>query len=419
VEVKKQMFYQNVILGGGVVAGYAAQAFVEEGLKPGNLAIVSAEEMLPYDRPPLSKGFLLGKTTREDILLNEPSFYQNNGIDTYLNNPAIQVDFADRKLTLADDSQIEFEQLLIATGSRLRRFDLPGSDLNGIYYLRYFDDSRHIRQAAQEAERAVVIGGSFIGMEVASGLRHYGVKTTMVFPEERVWQAFFTPLMSSFFENYYRERGVEFLTEAKINAFTGQQKVQVVQISQGDRQHNLPADLVVAGIGVDPNVELFAETELNLDEGILVDRFLETNIKGVFAAGDVARYPDQIFDRFRRVEHWDNAFSQGQHAARLMMGKREPYIHVPYFFSDVFDLSYEFWGDTSQADVTVHRGDVEGGSFSVWWLANKRLQAAFVMDRPDEERELAPEWIRAQQPISADELADPDRPLKEMELTPA
>jgi NADPH-dependent 2,4-dienoyl-CoA reductase/sulfur reductase-like enzyme len=225
--------------------------------------------------------------------------------------------------------------------------------------------------------------------------------------------------MSSFFENYYRERGVEFMREAQVNAFTGQQKVQAVQVTQTDQQKTLPADMVVAGIGVEPNVELFAETELNLDEGILVDRFLETNVEGVFAAGDVAQYPDQIFDRFRRIEHWDNAFSQGQHAARLMLGNREPYIHVPYFFSDVFDLSYEFWGDTSQANVTVHRGDVDSGSFSVWWLADKRLQAAFVMDRPDEERELAPKWIKAQQPISADKLADPDRPLEEMELTPA
>lgn len=413
------MRYQNVILGGGVVAGYAAQAFVEAGLEPGNLAIISAEEMLPYDRPPLSKGFLLGKTAKEDIMLNEPEFYQKNGIDTFLNNPATEVDFANRKLHLADDSQIEFGKLLIATGSRLRRFDIPGSDLDGLYYLRYFDHSRQIRQAAQEAEWAVVIGGSFIGMEVTAGLRHYGVKTTMVFPGERVWQAFFTPVMSSFFENYYRERGVEFMMEAEVNAFTGQQKVQAVQVTQANQQKTLPADMVVAGIGVEPNIELFAETELNMDDGILVDRFLETNVEGVFAAGDVAQYPDQIFDRFRRIEHWDNAFSQGQHAARLMLGNREPYIHVPYFFSDVFDLSYEFWGDTSQANVTVHRGDVKSGSFSVWWLADKRLQAAFVMDRPDEERELAPEWIRSQQPISADELADPDRPLEEMELTPA
>lgn len=413
------MLYKNVILGGGVVAGYAAQAFVEAGLKPGSLAIISAEEMLPYDRPPLSKGFLLGETTREDILLNEPDFYQKNGIDVFLNNPAKRVNFADRKLILADDSQIQFEQLLIATGSRLRKFDLPGSDLDSLYYLRYFDDSRRIQQAAEKAERAVVIGGSFIGMEVAAGLRHYGVKTTMVFPEERVWQAFFTPVMSSFFENYYRERGVEFLKETEINAFTGQQKVQAVQVTQAGQQHTLPADMIVAGIGVEPNIELFAETELNLDDGILVDRFLETNVEGVFAAGDVARYPDEIFDRFRRIEHWDNAFSQGQHAPRLMLGNREPYIHVPYFFSDVFDLSYEFWGDTNQANVTVHRGDVESGSFSVWWLADKRLRAAFVMDRPDEERELAPEWIGSQQPISADMLADQDRPLEEMELTPA
>lgn len=413
------LFYQNVILGGGVVAGYAAQAFVEAGLKPGNLAIVSAEEMLPYDRPPLSKSFLLGETTRENLLLNEPEFYQKNGIETHLNNPVLRVNFANRRLFLDDGTEIEFDRLLIATGSQIRWFDLPGSDLDGIFYLRYFENAQNIRQAAEDAEQAVVIGGSFIGMEVAAGLRHYGVETTMVFPEERVWQAFFTPLMSKFFENYYRDRGVKFLKEVTVNAFTGQKKIQAVQISQANQEHSLPADLVVAGIGVEPNVELFADTELNLDDGIIVDRFLETSVKDVYAAGDVARYPDQIFGRFRRIEHWDNAFSQGQHAARMMLGHREPYIHVPYFFSDVFDLSYEFWGDTSQANVIVHRGDVESGSFSVWWLIDEHLQAAFAMDRPDEERELAPEWIRSQRPISAEKLADPDRPIEEMVLSMA
>lgn len=406
--------YENVILGGGLVAGYAAQAFVEAGLQPGGLAILSAEETLPYDRPPLSKDFLLGETAGEDILINEPEFYTENGIDLYLGNPVVRVDFPGRRLFLADGQPITYERLLIATGSRLRQFDLPGSDLEGLYYLRKLPDARQIRQAARKAAKAIVIGGSFIAMEVAAGLRHYNVETTMVFPEERVWQSFFTPLMSAFFEDYYRQRGVKFLTGATIDRFNGQNRIEAVQISQADQLHNLPADMVVAGIGVEPNTELFAGTELDIEKGILVDRFLETPIEGVFAAGDVARYPDEIFDRFRRVEHWDNAVTQGQHAAQAMLGHRKPYIHVPYFFSDIFDLSYEFWGDTSQADVIVHRGNIQDGSFSVWWLAGKRLQAAFVMNRPDEERELAPQWIESQEPIAADILADAERPLAEM-----
>lgn len=411
--------YQNVILGGGLVAGYASQAFVEEGLKPGELAIVSAEELLPYERPPLSKDFFLGESGRQDLLINDASFYQENGIDIYLNNPATQVDLANRQLFLSNGREIKFDRLLIATGSQLRRFDLPGSDLAGIFYLREFKDSQRIRRAAGEAEQAAVIGGSFIGMEVAAGLRHYGVETTMVFPEERVWQSFFSPLMSTFFENYYREQGVEFMTGANVIGFTGQDDVQAIQISQDYRSHILPADLIVAGIGVKPNVELFTESELNIEDGVLVDHFLETNVKGVFAAGDVARFPDQIFNKMQRVEHWDNAVSQGQHAARMMLGHQEPYRHVPYFFSDVFDLSYEYWGDSSQANEIVHRGDISSGSFSVWWLADDRLQAAFVMDRPDEERELAPEWIRSQQSISTEAIADPDHRLEDVIPSPA
>jgi len=186
-------FYENVILGGGLVAGHAAQALVEGGLEPGHLAIISAESMLPYDRPPLSKAFLKGKATFEDLLINEPGFYRDNGIDTYLDDPVIQVDLANRQLYLSHGKKIEFYQLLIATGSRLRRFDLPGSNLFSIFYLRDFNDAGQIRRAAATAERAVVIGGSFIGMEVASVLRHYGLETTVIFPKDRVWKSFFTP----------------------------------------------------------------------------------------------------------------------------------------------------------------------------------------------------------------------------------
>jgi len=406
-------FYQNVILGGGLVAGHAAQAFVDGGLEPGHLAIISAESKLPYDRPPLSKSFLKGDDTFEDILINDPQFYRDNGIETYLDNPAVAVNLDDRQLTLKDGTTIDFDQLLIATGSKLRRFDLPGADLNGIYYLRDFQDARQIRRVASAAQRAVVVGGSFIGMEVASVLRGHGLQTTMIFPEERVWQAFFTPPMSAFFEDYYRERGIEFLSEATVEGFSGQEDVQLVHVEKDGQEINVPADMVVAGIGVTPNVDLFVDSELDTDDGILVDRFLETPLEGFFAAGDVARYPDQIFDQFRRVEHWDNAFSQGQHVARVMLGEREPFVHVPYFFSDVFDLSYEFWGDVSGANVVVHRGDIENGRFSVWWLADDRLLAAFVMDRPDEERELAPKWIKNQQPLSAEILADSERALSD------
>jgi NADPH-dependent 2,4-dienoyl-CoA reductase/sulfur reductase-like enzyme len=402
--------YEYVILGGGLAAGYAAQAFAEENTPPGKLCILSAENKLPYERPPLSKGFLAGEKAEDDILINEPEFYEENKIDIFLNSLVEQVDLKQKKL-YTDSATIGFEKLLIATGARPRHLDVPGADLEGIYYLRRVGDAKRIRQAAEEANEAVVIGGSFIGMEVASVLQSADVDVTMVFPEAHVWEAFFTLEMSAFFENYYRDRGVIIMPRAEVVEFEGANgRLTRVVLKSGTR---LEANLVVAGVGVQPNTELFAGNGLQMsDGGIVVNRFLETNLPGVFAVGDVAYYNDVLFDRSRRIEHWDNAMSQGQHAIKNMMGAHEPFVHVPYFFSDVFDLSYEFWGDTTAAQEIVHRGDVENGRFSVWWLgADGRLLAAFVMNRPDEERELAQQWIREAKKLTAEKLADDQKPL--------
>lgn len=197
--------YHYVIVGGGLVAGYAAEEFVRNGLELGELLILSAESTLPYERPPLSKEFLKGEKDQEDLLINPPDFYDVNGIDIWLNSVVGRVDLNGKTL-FTSNSQVSFDKLLIATGSRPRRFDLPGSGLTGIHYLRRVEDAKRIQEAAQGSNRAVVIGGSFIGMEVASVLIQIGVQVTMVFPEERVWGAFFSPGLSEYFENYYQDR---------------------------------------------------------------------------------------------------------------------------------------------------------------------------------------------------------------------
>ena len=403
--------YQYAILGGGLAAGYAAQTFVEEGGQSGELAIFSAEARPPYERPPLSKAFLAGEESVDDILINAPEFYEENGIDLHLNTRIEMVDLKNRQLRATDGRLFGFEKLMIATGARIRPFDIPGSDLSGLYYLRQVSDSEAIRQAAQDAETAVIIGGSFIGMEVASVLQSSGVQTTLTFPEKRVWQRFFTPEMSDYFSNYYQEEGVTILPEQEIERFVGENgRLTGVVLKSGK---TLDADIVVAGIGVLPNSELFAETELQREKnGVLVNRFLETNINDVFAVGDVAAYPDTTFDKVKRIEHWDNAVAQSQRAMKNMLGMNQPFDHLPYFFSDVFDLSYEFWGDTAGADHVIHRGDMENGRFSVWWLAEDgRLLAAFVMDRPEEERELAQTWIKTAVVLNAEVLANADEVL--------
>lgn len=407
--------FKYLIIGGGVAAGYAAQTFVEAGLEPGQLAILSAESHPPYDRPPLSKDFLRGEMQKEAIWINEPEFYPENGIELLLDTPATKVDFDQRKV-YADGTPeaIGFEKLLIATGSRVRILEVPGGDLNGIRYLRKVGDSEQIRTAAdsEAVKRAVVIGAGFIGMEAAAVLCQLGIDVTLVYPEEQVWSSIFTPEMAQFFENAYRAHGVKLASGENVQEFTGRDGNVTQVVLQSGR--TLPADLVVAGIGVVPNIELFEETELALDGGIIVDEYLESNIADVFAAGDIARYTDTIFDKKRRLEHWDNASRQGKQAAKNMLGERESFINLPYFFSDVFDLSYEYWGDSTEADAVAYRGDVADGSFSVWWTKDAHPQAVFVLNRPDEERELAQEWIKQQDVaiISQAILTDADKPLE-------
>ncbi|NDJ78513.1 MAG: oxidoreductase [Chloroflexi bacterium] len=412
--------YEYVILGGGVVAGYAAQEFVEQGIEPGQLAIISADDMLPYERPPLSKGYLARETSTADILINDPEFYVQHQIQVLLNTRVIRVDLAEKRLFTDTDETVQFGKLLIATGSRVRKLDLPGANLAGIHYLRFDDQARRIALAMQQAEHVVVIGGGYIGMEVASVLAQNGIQVTMVFPEKRLMERFFTSRMSEFFQTYFEQRGVTFIPEAQPVAFIGNEQPEQGQVARVrlNTTQEIPADFVVAGIGVTPATELFEDTGLHIDDGIVVNKYLETNRDGIFAAGDVANFYDIIIQKRRRVEHWDNAVQQARHAARMMMLPRrkqpEEFMYLRYFFSDVFDLAYEFWGDTDMADEIIHRGDVDGGSFSVWWLAAQRVDAVFVMNQPAEERELAQEWVRARRRVRLEQLQDSNVPLSSL-----
>lgn len=400
--------YKYVIMGGGVVAGYAARQFVERGIKAGKLGIISADNQLPYERPALSKGFLAGKADMQDIFINDAKFYRKHFIGVRLDDPVESVDLVEKCLELRSRNVYGFDKLLIATGSRARTLDVPGANLKGLYTLRWLDDARLVRFEAEFAQRAVVIGGGFIGMEVASQLAQRGIDTTMVFPEKRLMASLFTPQMSALFHLYFQDHGITMVTRAEIESFAGNETVSAVVLRSGKE---LAADLVVAGIGVDPEVELLKGSGLMLDDGVVVNEYLETNVPDVYAAGDVAKYFDPIFGKLRRVEHWHNAVQQGKHAADVMTGKREPLHTIPYFSSDVFDLSWEFWGDSQGAEGVIHRGDIDGGCFSAWWTKGDRVMAAFVMNRPNEERELAPAWIKRGGQVSLARLADQTRPL--------
>jgi NADPH-dependent 2,4-dienoyl-CoA reductase/sulfur reductase-like enzyme len=394
---------KHIILGGGMVAGYAAKEFVEHGLKAGELTIVSADTALPYERPPLSKSYLAGSDTDDTILINKEEFYKEHGISVRLHTEAAGVD-ADRKiLRLKSGEELAFENLVIATGATPRTLDLPGSaDMFGIYYLRSMSDSRLIKLQAAKSSHVAVIGGGFIGMEVASVFAKQNIGVTMIVREERIGPKFFTPSMSQYFERYFSERGVRLLKQTGLKELHGGRNLEAVVLEDGQ---SIACDTIVAGIGVKPVVDVLAGSGIEIGDGVIVNEFLETNKSGIYAAGDVANYPDSIFGKRRRVEHWDNAVEQGKHCARILSGKREPFVHVPYFFSDVFDLSYEFWGDVTGATATIERGDLSSGkSFSVWWVRDRRLVAAFVMNRPDKERESAPGWIAEKKVFSESDL---------------
>lgn len=401
--------FKYVILGGGMVAGYAAQEFAKHEIGPDELMIISADDQPPYERPPLTKEALGGKRRYQDTLINDPLFYDDHHIGVWLETWVTGVDLQSRRLTTEGGEEVGFEKLLIATGANPRRLDVPGADSQLVFYMRSMSDSRAIQEQAREGRRALVIGASFIAMETAAVFAQRGVEVTMVYPGDRVWNQFFTPEMSGFFEKVYREHGVRLMPGRTVARFQRDAKALHAELSDGTR---LDVDFAVAGIGVEPVVDIFRDTPLKIDNGIVANEYLETNVEGVYAAGDVANWRDVIYNKQRRVEHWDNAVTQGPHVARVMMGQREPYVHAPYFFSDEFDLSYEFWGETAGARETIHRGDVAAGRFSVWWVREDGcLAGAFVINRPDEEREMAQRWTAEQKPVPMERLRDESMPL--------
>ncbi len=373
--------YQTIFLGGGMVAGYAVKELAATGVKAGEFGIISDDTALPYERPPLSKSFLAGKDDERSVLINPEEFYKDHNIGVHLNVQIERIDLPGKRL-LGSGQEFRFTRLILATGARPRTLNVPGAESDSVLYLRALSDSAKLRDRLKSAQKVVVIGSGFIGMEVASQSAQQGRDTTMVFPDERVWKSFFTPEMSQFFQKYYEDRGVHLASNASVTAINGGS----VSLSTGKK---LDADLIVAGVGASPVTEIAQSAGIQVENGIVVNEFLETATANVYAAGDVANYQDVIFEKRRRVEHWDNAVKQGQYLARRLSGQRDRFENIPYFFSDVFDLSYEFWGDTAGAEHTEYRGDLHSNSFSAWWLKGQKVVAAFAMNRPDSEREAA------------------------------
>ena len=376
--------FKYLIIGGGLAGGRACQG-IRRVDSEGTVALVSAEMHPPYERPPLSKGYLTGKEGLEHVYFKDDAFYRDNGITLLLGALATRLDRSMRSVSLADGRVLRYERLLLATGGRAWQLPIPGSDLEGVHTLRTIGDSDAIRSASGSGSRAVVIGGSFVGSEVAASLTQLGSRVVMVFRESRLLHRTSPQELSDHIEAKYREQGIRLLSGTTASEIKGDGRVRDVMLAGGEV---LEADLIVMGVGIRLNVDLAREAGLAISEdgGVLVDESLCTSDPDIYAAGDIAAWPDPTFGRRLRVEHWDVARSQGYRAGANMAGEAKPYTTLPYFFSDLFDLSFEVWGDLTAWDTTALRGSLQEGSFAFYYFCEGKLVGVLASGRPGGER---------------------------------
>lgn len=349
--------YDYLIVGGGLAAAHAV-----EGIRTvdpdGDLLLVSEEEEPPYHRPPLSKEYLqVGEAPRELLHVKPEGWFEEQAdAELRLGVRAAALDAGERVVTTADGEELRGERLLLATGGRPRSLPTPGSELVGVRTLRTVEDSEAIRELAEESDRALLVGAGFIGMELAASLAELGVEPVVVEVEDRVWSRMLPPELSRFVRAYFEERGVTFHLGTSVEELTGRQRLTGARLEDGTE---LACQMAVIGVGIDPAEELAADAGLAVSDGIVVDRFCETSHAHVYAAGDVARFPDPVFGDPTRVEHWDHAKAQGRRAGRNMAGEREPYEHLSYFFSEAFDLSFNVFGRPEAVVRTARRGELD------------------------------------------------------------
>ena len=357
-----------VIIGGGAAGFAAADRLRREGFQR-SVVILSSEDATPVDRPNLSKDYLAGGAPEEWLPLRPDEFWSENGIDLRLNSNVADIDVRSREVALADGSKVSYDRLLLATGAEPVRLSIPGADLPHVHTLRTLADCRAIIAGAKTARRAVVMGASFIGLEVAASLRARGVEVHVVAPEKRPMERILGPGMGDFVRSLHEEHGVVFHLETMATAIDGNQ----VKLKDGD---TITADLVVVGVGVRPRIALAEKAGLAVDRGVVVNTWLETSVPEIFAAGDIARWPDPHSGQKIRVEHWMVAERQGQTAALNMLGYREKYVDVPFFWSQHYDVQINYVGHAEKWDELVVEGDIAGKDCLVRFMLNGRLLAA-------------------------------------------
>ncbi len=393
-----------VIVGAGHAGGQAAASLRQDGYE-GEIVIIGDEPHIPYQRPPLSKQYLSGEQGIERVYLRPAKFYEDKNITLKTGVRVEAVDTAAKTVTTAAGETVAYDKLLLATGTRPRRLTIPGSDLRGIHYLRTIDDVDGIREDMAPGRRLVVVGGGYIGLEVAAVAVKAGLEVHVLEMEARILQRVTTPRMSAFYQQLHESRGVHIHCGAAATAFQGDGHVAAVVC--GEQAY--PADIVIVGIGVVPNVEEAQAAGIECDNGIVVDDRCRTSAPDVFAVGDCTNHPNPLLGRRLRLESVPNAMDQARVASANMCGGDKTYAAIPWFWSDQYELKLQMVGFSADGDTEVVRGDMEKNQFAVFYLKDGRMVAADAVNSPKDFM-ICKQLIG--RPVDPAVLADPEADLK-------
>lgn len=388
-----------VIVGASHAAAQLASS-LRQGGWTGNISIVGEEAIPPYHRPPLSKAYLAGEKHSDELLIRPATFYEKAGIDLVLGTRVSGLDRDNKVITLHDDGTVPYTKLALTTGANVRKLNLPGHDLDGVFYLRDLMDVDRIKGYVGPGKSAVIIGGGYIGLETAASLRKLGMQVTVLEALPRVLQRVTAPEVSAFYSRVHAEQGVNIITDAAVESLAGNGAIEGVKLGDGT---NLVADLVVIGVGVLPATELAEAAGLEVDNGIVVDQFARTTDPDIVAAGDCTNHYNPIYDRRLRLESVQNATDQAKTAANTLCGKLEAYNTLPWFWSDQYDLKLQIAGLSQGFDRVVMRGSSESGrSFAAFYFSGERLLAVDAVNRPKE-------FMSVRRALTTGQIADPEK----------
>ena len=393
-----------VIIGAGHAAGQAA-ASLRQAKYDGDITIVGDEAHIPYQRPPLSKAYLKGEQTADKVYLRADSFYADRDITMKLSTTATAIDTAAKTVALSTGETLSYDHLLISTGSRPRKLSIEGSDLPGIHYLRTMDDVDGLREGMRPDANLVIVGGGYIGLEVAAVGRELGLNVHVLEMEERILQRVTTSEMSAYYHQLHEGRGVHIHTSTAVTGFAGDGKVEAVFC--GDQR--FAADLVIVGIGIIANTELAEAAGIHCDNGIVVDEHCRTSDPFVYAAGDCTNHPNPLLERRLRLESVPNAMDQARVSAANMLGDEKTYAAIPWFWSDQYELKLQMVGFSADGDSQVLRGDMASNQFAVFYLKDGLVVAADAVNSPKEFM-LCKQLVG--KPADPALLADPESDLK-------